>query len=223
MDKISKISIIIPTYNEAGNIASLIDRLEKILSEVTEVEVNKVSEINKNKTNEINKIENEIIVIDDSSPDGTSKIIEKLARKYSNLQLIKREKKFGLGSAYQKGVSVSSGDIIVTMDADLSHDPRVIKEFIKKISEGYEVVIGSRYIYRGSIVGWNLYRKMISRLANIIARLLLGLKIRDVTSGYRCYTKKAIEKIGFSKIKSSGYSFLLESVFIAERVGLKCL
>ena len=189
-----KIALIIPTYNEAENIKKLISALESL------------------------KINLKIIVVDDASPDGTGKI----ASSFPNVVLISRKEKLGLGSAYKAGFkyAFSHGyNIVATMDADFSHHPKFLPEMIAKIKD-YDMVIGSRYVPGGNIIGFNFWRKLISGSAQFFSRKLLRLKIKDATSGYRVYKKSVLVKIGYSSILSHGYSYLLESLYLAHKYGL---
>jgi len=190
-----ELSIVLPTYNEKENIVRLIPEIAKNLK----------------------KIKYEIVVVDDNSPDGTAEAAEKM-KKY-NVRVVKRDKKMGIGSAYKAGFDNAAGSIVITMDADLSHNPKYIPDLVKKIRESYDIVVGSRYVRGGGIVGWGWNRKAISRIANSITHFFLGVKISDVTSGYRAYRKELLERMPLDKIKSSGYSYLLETIFYAVRYG----
>lgn len=190
------ISVVIPTYNEAENIEKLINELFKLKSNIS------------------------IIVVDDNSPDGTGSIAEKLKANYpEKLFVIHKEIKTGLGSAYIEGFKKAlelENNLVVTMDADFSHDPKKILSFADKIAEGYDVAIGSRYI-SGGAVNWKLGRRILSKGANFLTNIILNLGINDVTSGFRCYKKNVLEKINFDKINSQGYSFLEEMLFICKK------
>ncbi|HEX55445.1 MAG: polyprenol monophosphomannose synthase [Candidatus Altiarchaeales archaeon] len=196
------ISPIIPTYNERENIKVLIPEIFKVFEE--------------------NGIEGNLIIVDDNSPDGTALEVKKLEEKYP-ITLIKRNKKLGIGSAYTTGFKLAlerKADIVFEMDADLSHNPREIPNFVKNLNK-YDVVIGSRYVKGGKIDGWSLWRKIISRGANSIARIMLGLNIRDITSGYRAYKSEVLESIELDKIKSNGYAFQAEILFMAKENGFR--
>jgi dolichol-phosphate mannosyltransferase len=185
-----KTALIIPTYNEALNISKLIRALKLLKADL------------------------KIIVVDDASPDGTGKIVSKIA----DVVLISRKGKLGLGSAYKEGFkyAFSHGyDVVGTMDADFSHDPKFIPKMITKIKD-HDLVIGSRYVKGGNIIGFNFVRKLISGSAQFAARSILGLKVKDATSGYRIYKKKVLVKI-----RSQGYSYLIESLFLATKSGFK--
>ena len=191
------ISIIIPTYNEAENIRELISEISKVCKE--------------------NMLPNNIVIVDDNSPDNTSKIVKEIMLENKNVRLIEREGKLGLGTAYIKGINYSlnnlHSDLIMTMDADFSHSPKYIPGFVDKIKEGYDVVLGSRYIPGGGIGSWGIHRTIISKGANYLARTLLRLDTKDNTTGYRIYKKQVLERIDLNSIKSNGYSFLMEMVF----------
>ncbi len=191
------LSIIIPTYNEKENIKIL---LEKI-----------------NKEFENNKINGEVIVVDDNSPDGTGKILEKLKEKYSYLNVIYRKGKLGLSSAVFEGIKISKGEILGVIDADLSHPPEKIPEMFR-IIKGNEVdfVIGSRYIKGGKIEGWNIKRLIMSKIATLLARPFT--KIKDPMSGFFMIKKECIEKKEFN---SQGFKILLELILKAEYKKIK--
>ena len=191
------ISVLIPTYMERENIAFLFKSISKGLSG-----------------------ENyEIVVIDDNSPDGTADEVRRLSPNYGNIKLLVRPEKLGLGSAYKNGSRISSGDFIVSMDADLSHTPEDIPRLLKGLNSA-DIAIGSRYIKGGKIIGWSLHRRLISYVANLLARLFLELKVKDLTSGFRVYRKKAFEEIG--KISNlNDYDFQIEALYIAKKLGFK--
>jgi len=182
--------IIIPTYNENQNISILIDKIRKLDC----------------------LIDLEILIIDDGSPDGTAKSVEKIQKNDSKLYLINRKKKLGLGSAYCLGFKwaiENNFDFIVQMDADLSHNPNDIIRLLDKIHDN-DLVIGSRYKTGVNVVNWPLRRLILSYLANIYARIITGLKVYDLTSGFKCIKTDILKNINIDKIKSEGYSFQIE-------------
>lgn len=190
-----KIALIIPTYNEALNIGKLIRALKRL---------------------EINL---KIIVVDDASPDGTGKIVSKIP----GVVLISRKGKLGLGSAYKEGFkyAFSHGyDVVGTMDADFSHDPKFLPAMIDEL-KNCDMVIGSRYVKGGNIIGFNFLRKLISGSAQFAARIILGINIRDASSGFRIYKRKVLEKIRYNSIRSQGYSYLIEALFLARKAGFR--
>lgn len=191
-----KACVIIPTYNEKDNITKLIDSLLDIF-------------------NSIKNFEMHILVVDDNSPDGTGELVETYNKLYKNVHLITGEKR-GLGDAYIRGFkyAINKFDILVTMDADLSHNPKKIPEFLKQIQEGYDLVIGSRYIKGGATPDWNFHRKFISRGGNFFARIVGGLyKVRDCTSGFRAIRTDLLKKIDFKYLATRGYAFQTTSLY----------
>lgn len=166
-------------------------------------------------------IDGEVIVVDDNSPDGTGKIADRLARKFKNVKVVHRPKKLGIGLAYQGGLKVADGDIVITMDCDFSHDPKYVPKLVQAVKEGYDVAIGARYVPGGKIHDWGIYRRAVSRGANTVAKAILLMHLSDITTGYRAYTKEALKKIDFGNIRSGGYSFLLVAAYKAEKAGLK--
>ena len=186
--------IIIPTYNEAANI-------EAVIKKIIDLED-----------------KNDILVVDDNSPDGTSEIVIDLKRVHDNrLFLLKREKKSGLGSAYKCGFKwalENNYSYIFEMDADMSHDPDEIKNLkFQLIQKKYDVVVGSRYIEGVSVVNWPLSRIFLSYFANVYVRIITGMPIKDATSGFVGYTKNALSSIELNNIKFNGYAFQIEMKF----------
>jgi dolichol-phosphate mannosyltransferase len=152
----------------------------------------------------------EIIIIDKS--DKKPNIID--AEFFS-------QKSDGLGNAVIEGFGYANGDVIITMDGDFSHNPKDLTRFVKKIKEGYDIVIGSRYVQGGSIKNWNPYRKITSKSANMLSSFLLGVNVNDITSNYRCYRKYVLNSIGLNKIKSGGYAFIQEILYLSKLDGFK--
>jgi len=192
--------VIIPTYNEAENI-------DRLLTKILDQDV-------------------DILFIDDSSKDATAEKIKNWMKKSERINLIERLEKLGLGTAYITGFKWALNkdyQFIFEMDADLSHDPSEIPNFIKKCNEGYDLVIGSRYT-RGtiSVVGWDFRRLLLSKFANKYAITILGLNfLTDITSGFRCYSRKVLENIKLDNIKSNGYAFQIEMAYRAYKAGFK--
>ncbi len=193
-------AIVIPTYNEKENIIPL---LRSILSQKVAAAL-------------------EIIVVDDNSPDGTGLLIDEESKLHQEISCIHRKGKLGLGSAYREGfrTALSRGaDAIVGMDADFSHSPKYLPALLAGTAHA-DLVIGSRYIKGGGQKGCSLGRRILSRGANALARLLLALPTRDATSGFRCYTRAVFDRIDLSTVRSDGYSFLVEMVVRCRRAGL---
>lgn len=188
-----KALIIIPTYDELENLPKL---LPELLSK--------------------DKIIN-VLIVDDSSPDGTADWVNKEAEKDSRIKLIKREMKMGLGTAYIAGFKYAlenNYDYIFEMDADFSHDPNEIPNFLFEMKT-YDLVLGSRYKDGVNVVNWPMSRLMLSLFANMYTRIITGLPIRDATSGFKCFRKEVLQEIDLDAVKSNGYAFQIEMTFKA--------
>jgi dolichol-phosphate mannosyltransferase len=195
----TKYSIILPTYNEKENLPLIVWLIVKYLNE---------SELNF-----------EVIVVDDNSPDGTTQVAKELQKLYGAEKLIVtgREKKLGLGSAYIHGIEFATGDFVVIMDADLSHHPKFILDFIKKQKEkDYDIVTGTRYAGEGGVHGWNLKRKTISRGANYVTQVLLRPGCSDLTGSFRLYKKDVLKRL-IESVVSKGYVFQMEIIVRANQ------
>ena len=190
--------VVIPTFNEAGNLAALV---EQVLAQDARLE---------------------ILVVDDHSPDGTGQLAEALAQKQPRLRVLHREAKLGLGTAYITGFkwALERGyDLVFEMDADFSHDPAHLKDFLKAIA-GADLVLGSRYLGgRVTVVNWPMGRLVLSYCANIYARWLTGLRIWDLTGGFKCFRRRVLEAIDLSQVRSNGYAFQIEMSVRAWRKG----
>ena len=196
-----KILVIIPTYNESENILKLVPEVLK----------------NSDEENEFN-----VLVIDDNSPDGTAALVESMNNK--NVFLLKRERKLGLGTAYVEGFKCAieyNYDLVYEMDADFSHDPKYLPGFIKKIDEGYDLVIGSRYVRGVSVLNWPISRLILSYVASIYTRVITGLPVKDTTAGFMCYRVSALSLINLEKVRSNGYSFQIEMKYKMYKRGFK--
>ena len=194
-----KYLIIIPTYNESKTIDSIIKKIFNL------------------------NISIDILVVDDNSPDCTYKIIENHDLFNKNIFLIKRNNKSGLGSAYIDGFKWSIDrkyDYVIQIDADLSHNPDDIPRMIQR-SQEYDLVIGSRYIKGISIVNWPLSRLILSYCANLYSRIITGMKIKDTTGGFKCFSIKVLKSINLNSIKSEGYSFQIELNYLTWLKGYK--
>ncbi len=183
-----KTIVVVPTYNERDNIYLLAD---SVLAQDENIQ---------------------LLIVDDNSPDGTGIIADQLASESDRIHVIHRKSKQGLGSAYREGFKIAldlGADFIIEMDADFSHDPKVLPQFLSKMNE-FDLVIGSRYLNGVSVVNWPIRRLMLSYFANWYTRVITGLKIADCTSGYKCFRRKVLETIDLEKVKSDGYSFQIE-------------
>jgi len=165
-----------------------------------------------------------VIVVDDNSPDGTGHIADRLAGENpGRVTVVHRAGKLGLGTAYIAGFKqalADGADLVCSMDADFSHNPRYIPDLVARVEQGHDLVIGSRYV-RGGGSTQTFDRKLLSWGANTFARVMLGLHAHDTTAGFRCYRRAVLEQIGLDDIKASGYSFLIEMLFKAQRQGAR--
>lgn len=189
--------MVLPTYNEALNVEAMLRAIRSITPDV------------------------DILVVDDGSPDGTAMIVRDMTRELGSIALLERGKKNGLGGAYRAGFTwgLERGyDKFVEIDCDFSHDPTALPSLLSA-SASSEVVIGSRYVRGGAIPQWTLVRRLLSRGGNQYASLLLGLNVRDSTSGYRVYQARALEKINFQTVTADGYGFQIEMTYRARLGG----
>ena len=197
-----KLAVVIPTYNEKETIQSLI---EKLFSEIKPI----VDELH-------------VVIIDDSSPDGTANIVTDLSDKFQKISLIQRPTKLGLGAAYKDGfnhvLEKIDSDLIVQMDADHSHNPSEIVTMLQEI-EGYDFVVASRHMPNSSIVGWGVGRQMTHSFAGIIARISARIDIKDSTSGFRMFKRETLQSIEFDKIESDGFAFQIEMLYQLKQKG----
>jgi dolichol-phosphate mannosyltransferase len=164
----------------------------------------------------------DVLIVDDASPDGTGQLADKLAGADSGVRVLHRERKLGLGSAYEDAFRIGLADgsrLFVEMDADGSHRPADLDTIIDAARGSGGLAIGSRYIRGGQITGWPFHRLLLSEAANVYCRLLLRLRVRDCTSGFRCYTRELLENVKLDAIVSQGYSFQIEMVHRAVRLG----
>ncbi|XP_012940405.1 dolichol-phosphate mannosyltransferase subunit 1 [Aplysia californica] len=197
----NKYTVLLPTYEERKNLPLIVWLLVKTFSE--------------------SGFDFEIIVIDDGSPDGTLDVAKELQRIYGENRIVlrPREKKLGLGTAYIHGIKHATGNFIFIMDADLSHHPKFIPEFIKKQKDGnLDVVTGTRYVGSGGVFGWDVKRKCISRGANYLTQVLLRPGVSDLTGSFRLYRKPVLEKL-INSCVSKGYVFQMEMMVRARQFG----
>ncbi|MBM2840153.1 MAG: Dolichyl-phosphate beta-D-mannosyltransferase [Bacteroidetes bacterium] len=191
--------VIIPTYNEADNITRLIPA---VLGQAPNIDV---------------------LVVDDDSPDGTAGLVRDMMSADSRIHLIERPAKAGLGTAYVAGFrfAIEHGfDYIFEMDADFSHSPKEIPNFLKKIQD-YDLVLGSRYIHGVRVLNWPMRRLLLSFSANVYTQIITGLPVHDATGGFKCFRRSVLEAIDLEKIKSNGYAFQIEMSFKAWKKGFR--
>jgi dolichol-phosphate mannosyltransferase len=191
--------VCIPTYNEVGSVGEVLRRTRLALPDA------------------------DILVIDDTSPDGTADEVVARAEELGRIELVLNPAKVGLGAAYRRGFELALGrgyEIVCQMDADLSHDPAVLPELVRGVEDGATVVIGSRYVAGGSIPDWPPYRRALSRYGNRYACWMLDLELRDVTAGFRAYSAQALADIDVATTRSSGYGFGIECAYRVSRRGM---
>ena len=191
--------VIVPTYNELENLPRLIPI---VLSQDESIH---------------------ILIVDDGSPDGTGAFVKEEMKKNDKIHLLEREKKMGLGTAYLAGFKYAlqnNYDFIFEMDADFSHDPNELKNFLIAISDN-DLVLGSRYINGVRVLNWPMARLLLSFFASVYTRIITGMPIKDATGGFKCFRKKVLEAIDLDKVRSNGYSFQIEMTFKAYSKGFK--
>jgi dolichol-phosphate mannosyltransferase len=191
--------IVIPTYNEAENVPQIVPQ---ILEQDPTFHV---------------------LVVDDNSPDGTARIVKEMQGSEPRIHLLERPGKMGLGTAYVAGFTYALAqgfDFVFEMDADFSHDPKALPVLYAKAQE-CDLVIGSRYISGVNVVNWPMRRLLLSYSANFYTRIITGMPIKDATAGFKCYRRRVLEAIDLAAIHSNGYSFQIETNFLAWRKGFK--
>jgi dolichol-phosphate mannosyltransferase len=181
--------VIIPTYDEAENILEILRRVEAVLPAI------------------------EVLVVDDNSPDGTAALAEAVGRRTGRVEVLRRPRKGGLGAAYRAGFAraIERGhDVVVEMDADLSHDPAALPSLLAAIDAGADLVIGSRYIPGGAMPNWRLHRRALSKAGNAYAAKALGLHVTDATSGFRAFRSDVLAAVDYASTTATGYAFQIE-------------
>jgi dolichol-phosphate mannosyltransferase len=193
-------AVVVPTYQEADNIVEAVTRVRRALPDA------------------------EVVVVDDSSPDGTAALASSLGAELGQVQVLVRSRRQGLGPAYREGWrwAIDHGyEAIVSMDADGSHDPAALPSLIGPLEGGADLVMGSRYVPGGAVPGWPLHRLMLSKGGNRYAGLVLGLPVHDATGGFRAYRADLLERIDLSTLRANGYGFQIELVHRSVRLGAK--
>ena len=184
--------IVLPTFNEADNIVEVLQKLRAVVPEAS------------------------VLVVDDASPDGTADLVEEVAEQIGDISVMRRPAKSGLGSAYRdgfrRGLSVGY-DVMVEMDSDLSHDPAALPLLLTAVADGAALALGSRYIPGGSIPDWSWHRRALSRWGNRYAAAVLGIDVKDATTGYRAYRAEALTNIDFHTVQADGYGFQVEMAY----------
>jgi dolichol-phosphate mannosyltransferase len=190
--------VVLPTYNEAENIVEVLDLVRAAAPEA------------------------DVLVVDDGSPDGTAELADGWGRDHGGVSVLRRAEKQGLGSAYRAGFAqgLERGyGILIEMDSDLQHDPAMLPALIHAVQDGADLAIGSRYVPGGAVPGWKLSRRAISQGGNIYAAMVLGMKVRDATAGFRAYSADALTRIDLTRVKADGYGFQIEMAYTVDRNG----
>jgi dolichol-phosphate mannosyltransferase len=190
--------VILPTYDESENIDRVLRRIRHSMAAAT------------------------VLVVDDGSPDGTADIAERVGKELGNIEVMRRDAKSGLGSAYRAGFRWGLDnrfDACIEMDADLSHEPEALPELVGALGAGCELAVGSRYVPGGSIPNWAWHRRLLSRGGNVYASALLDLEVADSTSGFRAYAASVLRRIDLDHIRADGYGFQIEMTYQAKRAG----
>jgi dolichol-phosphate mannosyltransferase len=195
--------VCLPTYNERANLEPMVRALDGVLRD--------------------NGLAGRVLVIDDSSPDGTGELADELAERFDFLDVLHRPEKQGLGPAYVDGFRralAGDADLVVTIDCDFSHDPADVPRLLAAVREA-DLVLGSRYVPGGGTRNWGLARRAISRGGSLYARILLGVGVRDLTGGFKCYRREVLERIDLGRLTSKGYAFQIETTYRALRAGFQ--
>jgi dolichol-phosphate mannosyltransferase len=197
--------LVLPTYNEAGNVEAIVRAALPRLAAATVPDGHR------------------ILIVDDSSPDGTGAIAERLAAELDAVEVLHRSAKEGLGRAYLAGFQVALGegaDLVLEMDSDFSHDPADLPRLVEA-SRDADLVLGSRYVEGGGIVNWGLGRRLLSRGGSWYARTVLGVPIRDLTGGFKCFRREVLERLDLATVHADGYSFQVELTYRTLEAGFR--
>ena len=195
--------LVLPTYNEAANLEPIVHAVLPQLASVS--------------------ADHTVLVVDDSSPDGTGEIADRLAGEHEAVQVLHRAGKEGLGRAYIAGFTraIEGGaDLVLEMDADFSHDPTDIPRLIEAAGDA-DLVLGSRYVQGGGVAGWTWHRRTLSRGGSWYARTILGIDVHDLTGGFKCFRRRVLETLDFEEIHADGYGFQIEMTYRAARAGFR--
>jgi dolichol-phosphate mannosyltransferase len=194
--------IIVPTFNEADNLARLLEQVQRTLPDA------------------------HVLIVDDASADGTGAIADEASKRDARVHVLHRARKLGLGTAYVAGFRwglARDYQRFVQMDADFSHDPQYLPRFMAALDAGADVVVGSRNVPGGRVEGWGPLRHLVSKGGSVYSRWVLGASVRDLTTGFKAYTRRALELIGIEQLTSNGYAFQIETTYRALRQGLRVL
>jgi dolichol-phosphate mannosyltransferase len=190
--------VVLPTYREAENIVEVLERVRAIHRPP------------------------EVLVVDDSSPDGTAELARAVGARVGGVEVLERPAKSGLGSAYRAGFrwGLERGfEVLVEMDSDLSHSPEAVPDLLEAVEQGADLAVGSRYVPGGTIPNWSTGRRLLSEAGNRYASIALGIKVRDMTSGFRAYRASVLEQIDLDQVRADGYGFQIEMVMLVNALG----
>ena len=197
--------LILPTYNEAENIERILRAADAVLADAAPEG-------------------HRILVVDDSSPDGTGEIADALAGELGTVEVLHRTQRQGLGPAYLAGFAYALGrdaSHVMEMDSDFSHDPADLARLLAAVRDGADLALGSRYVPGGGVTDWGLLRQFVSRGGSWYARVVLGLKVRDLTGGFKCFRREVLEAIDLPTVRSQGYAFQVELTYRAVNAGFR--
>jgi dolichol-phosphate mannosyltransferase len=197
--------LILPTYNEAENVKAIVPAAGDVLASVAPNGYR-------------------VLVVDDGSPDGTGRMADELAAEHEWVQVLHRTEKNGIGPAYLAGFrhALENGaGYVMEMDSDFSHDPADLARLLQAVYDGADLALGSRYVPGGGVSDWGLLRRFISEGGSTYARIVLGLKVRDLTGGFKCFRREVLEAIHFDGVRSQGYAFQVELTYRAVQAGFK--
>ena len=193
-----RVVVVVPTYNERGNVEALLTRVRTALPSAG------------------------VLVVDDASPDGTADLVDRIGAALGDVEVLRRSAKLGLGAAYRAGFAhalAAGADVCVQMDADLSHEPEALPALVAAVEYGADASLGSRYVPGGRIEDWPRLRRFLSRWGNRYAALMLGLAVNDATSGFRAYSADALRRMRYEDVKADGYGFQVEMTNRIVRIG----
>jgi dolichol-phosphate mannosyltransferase len=197
--------LVLPTYNEAENIEALVQAAAAVLEGAAPEGFR-------------------VLVVDDGSPDGTGELADRLAARHDWLRVLHRSEKGGIGPAYLAGFShalAHGAGYVMEMDSDFSHDPADLARLLAAVQAGADLALGSRYVPGGGVRNWGLLRRFISEGGSTYARLVLGLKVKDLTGGFKCFRREVLERIHFDRVRSQGYAFQVELTYRAVQAGFR--
>jgi dolichol-phosphate mannosyltransferase len=197
--------LILPTYNEVENVEAMVRAASEVLKGATDGAFH-------------------ILVVDDGSPDGTGEIADRLASEQDWMKVLHRTEKNGIGPAYLAGFRYAldhGAEFVMEMDCDFSHDPADLARLLGALDQGADLALGSRYVPGGGVADWGLLRRVISQGGSTYARLILGLSIRDLTGGFKCFRREVLEAIHFDSVRSQGYAFQVELTYRAVEAGFR--